>query len=97
MKQNFFIVAFGFAFFGGACSSLKDSAVDEKMRFQGSFACAGVSEENPAKKETLAEADVSRVRCAKDEWQIHGDQILFTRTLYQFKNCENPLGRIQFS
>ena len=96
MKQKIFIIAFGLVFFGGACSSLKDSVVDEKMRFQGSFGCPGISEEDPAKKETLAEADVSRVRCAKDEWQIHGDQITFTRTLYQFKNCENILGRIQF-
>jgi hypothetical protein len=96
MKTNIQILAFACIFLTAACSSLRDSSIDEQMRFQGSFSCGSMSQENPAKKETLSEADVSRVRCAKDEWQIHGEQVIFTRTLYQLKICENVLGRIEF-
>jgi hypothetical protein len=96
MKTKFKILASACIFLAFACSSLKDSSVEEQMRFQGSFACGSMSQENPSKKETVAEADVSRVRCAKDEWQVHGNEVIFTRTLYQLKTCENVLGRIEF-
>ncbi len=66
------------------------------MRYEGTFSCKSTTEEKWGVKETLAEADVARVRCARDEWKILGSKVEFTRTLFQSKDCENPLGRIQF-
>jgi hypothetical protein len=97
MKLIYFLKLSGILFLMSSCASLATSQVDEKLRFQGSFTCARVSEEKPNLKETLALADVSRIRCARDEWRIELDQVKFIRTLYQAKNCDVPLGRIEFT
>lgn len=97
MKQKFIWGLSAAVLLFASCSSLEKSSVDEEMRFQGSFSCQPRSEENRLVKETLAEADVARVRCAKDSIDFEGQTLKFTRTLFQSLGCEGILGRIQFS
>lgn len=80
-----------------SCSTLDESNFDRSVRYQGTYQCKPFSKEDPKLKETLAEADVGRIRCAKDEWRIEPDQIVFTRSLFQSKNCDGILGRIVYS
>ena len=80
-----------------ACSSLERSEADLHMRAQGSYVCPQVFDHHSKLKESLAETDATRVRCAKDEWKIRPGRVEFTRFLYQTANCENILGQFTFS
>ena len=75
------------------CGSLSNSGFEKKMSEQGTYTCQVKSD---ALKETPAEADVAKVRCYQDLWQINGNDVSFTRTLYQSKQCETILGRIHY-
>lgn len=97
--MNFRYLSNGFAavVMVASCSSpLAKSKTDQKMRYQGSFSCQNTSLEPATHSESVAEADVARVRCAKDEWKIEGERVFFTRALFQSKKCENLLGKIVF-
>jgi hypothetical protein len=79
------------------CSSLDQSQYDQNFRMQGTYSCEKFSHESPALRESLAEADTSRVRCARDEWKILKDRVVFTRSFFQSKECDGILGRVTFS
>lgn len=80
-----------------ACATTLDrSGADRLMRLEGSYTCDSFSLEPSGKKETLAQADTSRIRCARDSWAVQGGEVHFTRSLYHTRNCEVPLGRIQY-
>lgn len=90
----------GYLFFIGlfvaSCTTLEQSEVDQWMRYQGSFTCELISHEKQNSDRTLAAEDVSRVRCAKDQWIVAGDQVYYVRRLFQDPECGIPLGSIEF-
>jgi hypothetical protein len=75
---------------------MENSKSDRQMKFQGSFTCESVSAEKNGGDTTLAEKDVSRVRCAKDEWKITPGRLIYTRTLFMSPHCETLLGKFTF-
>ncbi len=78
------------------CSSLTDTDFEKQMSKQGSWSCPVHSTVKPDAKETLAEANVPRIRCYQDLWQIKGEEAYFTRTFYSNSQCETILGRITY-
>jgi hypothetical protein len=78
-------------------SSLDKSPLDRVLRLEGSYTCDRHSRESAGEKETLAQADASRVRCAQDSWSVFGNEVRFTRTLYQSRDCRTPLGKIVYT
>lgn len=80
-----------------SCATQLDrSEADRLMRFEGSYSCDKFTHESSKRRETLAEADASRVRCARDTWAIQGNEVFLTRSLFHTRDCEVPLGRIEF-
>jgi hypothetical protein len=95
MKSSWIIISILVLFSIGSCSTLEQSKSGSLMKYQGSFSCDALPDEALA-DHTLAEKDVARVRCAKDEWKITPDEIVFTRTLFMSAHCETLLGKFTF-
>lgn len=97
MTKSLIFACIGAGILLSSCaSSLDKSHADRILRIEGSYTCEKLTKE-PARKETLAQADASRVRCAQDSWAIFGNEARFTRSLYQSRDCRTPLGKIQYA
>ena len=77
-----------------SCSNLKNSEVQQVTNMSGSYFCP-VIKFPTSQKETLAEEDVSRIRCYQDEWFIDKNGPSLHRILFQGIHCNKPLGKIE--